>query len=232
VAKDIAEALGYSDTNAMTRGLDDDEMSKIAPVQITGASSMAREFTIINESGLYSAILRSKREEAKAFKKWVTSEVLPAIRKKGGYVAPSRVSKIREDAEIAEIASNLFESLKKVAKLVGCDENAASISANNGCKVVTGTDVLSIIGHTHLISEKQDKVFTVTDLGKTLSEPLSAVKLNKMIEAAGLQERIGNEWVPTDKGKPFCRVFDTGKKHSNGTMIQQVKWFESVLKQI
>lgn len=80
VAKDISDFLNYSDASAMTRHLDEDEK---ANCQI---DSMSKSQIIINESGLYSAILRSKRPEAKKFKKWVTSEVLPTIRKTGGYL--------------------------------------------------------------------------------------------------------------------------------------------------
>ncbi|WP_291568619.1 phage antirepressor KilAC domain-containing protein [Clostridium sp. UBA2485] len=85
VAKDIGERLGYSETSVMLRRLDEDEMLKIEPTEIVGANSMAREMTIINESGLYNAVLGSKLPQAKKFKKWVTSEVLPSIRKHGMY---------------------------------------------------------------------------------------------------------------------------------------------------
>lgn len=79
VAKDVAEALGYSDTQAMTRRLDQDE------VMTDKLSGMNMNSTFINESGLYSAILGSNKPEAKRFKKWITSEVLPAIRKTGRF---------------------------------------------------------------------------------------------------------------------------------------------------
>lgn len=79
IAKEVSFILGYSDTNAMTRRLDNDES---IPYKMTG---MNMNSTLINESGLYSAILGSKKPEAKAFKKWITTEVLPAIRKTGSY---------------------------------------------------------------------------------------------------------------------------------------------------
>lgn len=82
VAKDIAEALGYPKANTMTRILDADEIG----AHIVCMSAGTRELSIINESGLYSAILKSRKPEAKTFKKWVTSEVLPSIRKNGGYI--------------------------------------------------------------------------------------------------------------------------------------------------
>lgn len=83
VAKDIAEILGYTDTQAMTRRLDEDEISSCTDK----SSGQGRRITIINESGLYNAILGSNKPEAKSFKRWVTREVLPEIRKTGAYVA-------------------------------------------------------------------------------------------------------------------------------------------------
>lgn len=82
VANDVSAALQYSEASAMTRHLDDDEKG-LSIVQTLGGD---QEMLVINESGLYSAILRSRKAEAKRFKKWVTAEVLPAIRKHGRYV--------------------------------------------------------------------------------------------------------------------------------------------------
>ncbi|MDN4149781.1 Bro-N domain-containing protein [Pseudomonas tohonis] len=81
VAVDVATALQYSEASAMTRHLDDDEKG-LSIVQTLGGD---QEMLVLNESGLYSAILRSRKDEAKRFKKWVTAEVLPAIRKHGRY---------------------------------------------------------------------------------------------------------------------------------------------------
>ncbi len=110
VAKDVATILGYSETAAMTRHLDDDELSEIAPAELTGTNSMARKFSIINESGLYSAILKSRREEAKAFKKWMTGTVLPSIRKKGTY---SELPKT-----MSPIDQSLLGSLNKIVHIL------------------------------------------------------------------------------------------------------------------
>ncbi|MEE5088372.1 Bro-N domain-containing protein [Pseudomonas alliivorans] len=84
VANDVSAALLYSEASAMTRHLDDDEKG-LSIVQTLGGD---QEMLVINESGLYSAILRSRKAEAKRFKKWVTAEVLPAIRKNGRYEEP------------------------------------------------------------------------------------------------------------------------------------------------
>lgn len=83
IALDVAAVLEYSDGEAITRRLDEDEIQNL---QIVGFGN--RGLNIINESGLYSAILASRKPEAKAFKKWVTTEVLPAIRKTGSYETP------------------------------------------------------------------------------------------------------------------------------------------------
>lgn len=84
VAADVCEALGLDETHKMVMRLDDDEKGRNT-IPTPGGD---QEMTIINESGLYSLILTSRKPEAKKFKKWVTSEVLPAIRKTGRYVAP------------------------------------------------------------------------------------------------------------------------------------------------
>lgn len=82
VAKEVAEILEYSDAFEMTKKLDEDEVQNR---QIAGFGN--RGVNLINESGLYSLIITSRKPEAKAFKKWVTSEVLPSIRKTGSYIA-------------------------------------------------------------------------------------------------------------------------------------------------
>jgi len=81
VAKDVADILGYREAKDMARNLDDDEKG----AHIVPTLGGEQEVLIINESGLYSAILRSRRKEAKDFRKWITSVVLPSIRKHGGY---------------------------------------------------------------------------------------------------------------------------------------------------
>lgn len=83
VGKDVAEALGYSKArNAIATHIDSED-KKDAPIQ--GTPGGTQNMTIINESGLYSLVLSSKLPSAKKFKRWVTSEVLPALRKTGQY---------------------------------------------------------------------------------------------------------------------------------------------------
>lgn len=84
VAADVATVLGYSASSAMTRSVEEDEKG----VQIVHTPGGAQEVVVLSEPGLYSAIMRSRVDAARAFKRWVTHEVLPSIRRGGSYVAP------------------------------------------------------------------------------------------------------------------------------------------------
>lgn len=87
VGKDVAEALGYSNAkDALIKHVDDEDKRIILRSQFATLDIPNRGMTIINESGLYSLIFSSKLKKAKDFKHWVTSEILPSIRKTGGYV--------------------------------------------------------------------------------------------------------------------------------------------------
>ena len=99
VGKDVAQALGYSDSNKAIRIHVDDEDKGGAVLSTPGGN---QKVIFINESGLYSLILSSKLPQAKAFKRWVTSEVLPSIRKTGRYELPQKLpalALLNEDAE-------------------------------------------------------------------------------------------------------------------------------------
>ena len=92
VGKDVATALGYSNTSKAIQQHVDHEDKGILPIRETAYETRA---VVINESGLYSLILSSKLPQAKAFKRWVTSEVLPQIRQTGGYI-PTKGAQGRE----------------------------------------------------------------------------------------------------------------------------------------
>lgn len=105
VGKDVAEVLGYSETNAMTKRLDKEDFMSAK------LSGMNMKSTIINESGLYAAILGSKLPAAKKFKRWVTSEVLPQIRKQGLYMTNTLAQEIQNNPEIIHF---LAEQVAKI----------------------------------------------------------------------------------------------------------------------
>lgn len=110
VAKDVAEVLGFDHTPTLTRTLDDEEKG-VHTIHTLGGD---QKMTVINESGLYSAILKSRKPQAKAFKRWVTNEVLPSIRKHGAYMTPDTIEQVLNDPDtIIKLATTLKEEQQK-----------------------------------------------------------------------------------------------------------------------
>ena len=111
VGKDVACALGYTKTENAVKAHVDDEDKTLTLIQ--GGCSVGRQnTTIINESGLYSLILSSKLPNAKKFKRWVTSEVLPAIRKTGSYTAPAALPDRKLTADDYLRAASIISTCK------------------------------------------------------------------------------------------------------------------------
>lgn len=118
VGKDIAEALGYSNTSkAVVNHVDNEDkqfmMINIADSQNGNVPIGQSKTAIINESGLYSLILSSKLPNAKKFKRWVTSEVLPAIRKTGHYEAPGYAPKATSIGEVVNLIKITRQTMKE-----------------------------------------------------------------------------------------------------------------------
>ena len=112
VGKDVAQRLGYRDTSDALKNHVDDEDKLTRCFTDSGQS---REMYIINESGLYSLVLSSKLESARKFKRWITSEVIPQIRKTGAYHVPQTYAQaLRELADKAE----KMEALQKQNQLM------------------------------------------------------------------------------------------------------------------
>ena len=109
VGKDVAEALGYSNTrDALYKHVKD--FHKTDGVAIRDALGREQNTVIIDEAGLYSLVMRAKTERAEAFQEWVTSEVLPAIRKHGGYLTPNKIEEVLTDPDtIIKLATTLKE---------------------------------------------------------------------------------------------------------------------------
>lgn len=111
LGKDVASILEYSNTAKAIRDHVDDEDKLTERIVLSGQN---REAIFINESGLYSLILSSKLPNARKFKKWVTSEVLPSIRKHGAYLTPDKVEEVLLNPDtIIKIAQNLKEEQEK-----------------------------------------------------------------------------------------------------------------------
>lgn len=113
VLKDVCDALGITNTRNVSARLDED-MKGVRPVDTLGGT---QQLTVINEAGLYEVIIRSDKPEAKAFRRWVTSEVLPSIRKRGGYLTPEATREALRDPDfIIQLAMDLKEERAARAK--------------------------------------------------------------------------------------------------------------------
>lgn len=152
VGKDIAEALGYSNSRkALIDHVDNEDKGVTNRYTLGGIQNL----TIINESGLYSLIFGSKLDSAKKFKRWVTSEVLPAIRKSGHYEAPGYAPKATSIGEVV----NLIKITKQTMKEQGATPTEVATAVKEICeqfgvnlpqcfikpKEITMTDVMQMI---------------------------------------------------------------------------------------
>ncbi|HBK5581576.1 TPA: phage antirepressor, partial [Enterococcus faecium] len=173
VGKDVASVLGYSNTkDALSRHVDlEDKMGS----RIT-TSGQSREMTIINESGLYSLILKSKLPSAKKFKRWVTSEVLPAIRKHGGYLTPEKVEEALLNPDtIIQLATQLKE--ERTGRLIA-EQKIAEYEPK-----ISYLD--SILSSTDSVTISQ----IAADYG------MSPQQMNKLLHKLGIQKKVGNQWL-------------------------------------
>ena len=160
VGKDVAEALGYSNTSKaiITHVADEDKIIKMLPNSQNG-KTVGKTY-IINESGLYSLILSSKLPSAKEFKHWVTSEVLPSIRKNGAYI------RNQENMTPAEIVARGLIAAQKII-----EEREKEIALLNGrCGLLTQT-----------VDEKQETIENSSESTKSRRVFLSILALYNTI---------------------------------------------------
>ena len=138
VAKDVCEALSIEKYRDAVARLDDDERGSLV-VDTLGGN---QEMTALNESGLYSLIMTSRKQEAKEFKKWVTKEVLPSIRKHGIYATDTTIEKIISNPDFAiQLLTTLKE--ERAARLEAERRNAVLMHAT---KTYTATEIAKEIG--------------------------------------------------------------------------------------
>ena len=177
VGKDVAEALGYEvSRNAIAQHVDDED--KLTH-QIS-ASGQNRNMTIINESGLYSLIMSSKLPQAKSFKRWVTSEVLPAIRKAGSYTAPKQESKSKAiDLEIRlnNSKARMASEYRRIAEMTDIKEYK-HICQQKAVEVLAGMPLLPM-------EEVTEKTYSATDIGKMFG--VSKNKIGSLANANNLK---------------------------------------------
>jgi hypothetical protein len=144
--------------------------------------------------------------------------------------APAPAARVAASKPPVLVAAGMAPTLVRALRAFGIEKNAAAIGANQIINKETGVNLLQLAGHTHLVTPSQEICFTPTELGNRRC--VKAHTMNRALADAGLQERIGKHWVPTEKGRPHAVVTDTGKAHGDGAPVQQVKWRDSVLAEI
>lgn len=173
VGKDIATALGYKDTSdALKRHVDnEDKLTR----GITD-SGQKRHMTIINESGLYSLILSSKLDSAKRFKRWVTSEVLPTIRKHGVYATENKVDDILNNPDtFIELLQNFKK--ERTQRLVA-EQQVAELKP----KADYYDQIL-----------RSKKLIAIGAIAKDYG--MSAQAMNKLLHDLKVQYKQGGQWL-------------------------------------
>ena len=215
VAKDICDILGYSNSRkAINDHLDDDEISDVT----ISDGRQNRNMNVISESGLYCLILRSNKPQAKEFRKWVTATVLPQIRKTGSY-----------SAKPENITKSIMYSAKMILEAAHIKDNQLALALDRVAQHYTGQSVLALSGIV-LEAPTNNQLLTPTQIGKHFG--VSGRKVNEIPEREGYQEKIAGLWQPLELGEPFAVMIDTGKTHSNGAPVRQLKWNSSIIDEI
>ena len=214
VGKDIAEALGYErGTKSIVDRVDDEDRKMIDgnTQSYFGIELGQRGGWIINESGLYSLILSSKLPNAKQFKKWVTSEVLPSIRKTGVYNVVQTVSDKQLDVEMAKANAMLEDAkIRKAELLMKMSELNISPQASQAL-VSCASEVLTGIKCIPL--PEIDKTYSATEAGEIIG--VSAAKIGRVANANGIKTEDFGIFV-LDKAKGSNKQVTTFRYNEKG----------------
>lgn len=200
VGKDVADILGYSNPrDALSKHVDDEDRSDVAIYD----GSQNRNMTVINESGLYSLILRSQLPTAKQFKHWVTSEVLPTIRKHGMYATPQTLEQMLNDPDsMIKVLQTLKE--ERTARLQAEETNRL-----NAPKVLFADSVA-----------QADTDILVGELAKLLKQNGVETGQNRLYDRLRADGFImKNSTIPTQKAMEMglFRVIERSVTQPNGT---------------
>ena len=204
VGNEVAMMLGYSNArNAVPKHVDEEDKLR---TQIEYAGQK-REVTLINESGLYSLILSSKLESAKRFKKWVTSEVLPAIRKTGGYQLP--------EISYPQSLRLLADEIEKNKKL----ELENSIQAQQINEMKPKADYCDKI-----LSSKS--LMTITQIAKDYG--MSGKAMNQILHDLNIQYKQSGQWLLysryQSKGYTSSETIDIKQNDGKVLVRLSTKW--------
>lgn len=199
VAKDVCNCLEVGNSSQALSRLDDDEKDII----LTDTLGGKQELSAVNESGLYSLVLSSRKPEAKRFKKWVTSEVLPSIRKNGGYIVEKEDD--TDDDILARALVIAQDKIKKREERIKALENRVEVDKP---KVEYYEKVID-----------SESTFTTTQIAKELF--MSAKQLNLILSNMGVQFKQSKQWMLYNKyqDKGYMKTRTTPYVDSQG--IQQ-----------
>ena len=176
VGKDVADILGYSNSRKALSDHVDDEDKGVTKSDTLGGN---QNITIINESGLYSLILKSKKSEAKQFKRWVTSDVLPTIRKHGAYMTDKKAQDVLHGNGLADLLIQAGEQIKSLE----FDKQQLQVELEEVREKTTYLD---------LILESPDDILT-TQIAQDYG--YSAVSFNRILHDLRIQRKVNKQWV-------------------------------------
>lgn len=206
IGKDVADALGYSNSKkALGDHVDAEDKRIIQRSQIVTFEISNRGITAINESGLYSLILSSHLPTAKKFKHWVTSEVLPSIRKHGAYLTDEALKRVLQSPEFT---FRLFQELRAEKEKTGALTDYVA-------------ELRPKARYHDLILQCKNPV-QISIIAKDYG--MSAVVFNRLLHNLGIQYRIGSTWLLyqayADKGYTKSRTYYT----PGGTAVIHTYW--------
>lgn len=182
VAADVCRALEIGNSSMAMSRLDDDEKMTISLTDShSGRRGGAQMQTLINEPGLYSLVLSSRKPEAKAFKRWITHEVIPSIRKTGGYIAGE--ADMSEDELITRAYEVVYRKLEAMRQRVALQDKQIAELAPKASYCDTILQCASAV--------------TVTQIAKDYG--MSAIALNRKLAELGVQFKQGKTWIAYQK---------------------------------
>ncbi|ADR51947.1 prophage antirepressor [Candidatus Liberibacter solanacearum CLso-ZC1] len=229
VAKDIAEALGYKRPNDAVNEHCDGTVKHRPIVDSLGRKQKTR---VIKEPDVYRLIVKSKLPSAQKFERWIFEEVLPTLRKTGSYsIKPPKPQVFITGGLLKELRL-LTDNHGNLMRKAGIDENQILIASSRVMESVLGVNPANTLD---IPTPNNSQYYTATALGEQLPVKLSGREINKRLVRLGFllveHEPSGKRRnILTTKGKELGgRVFDSGKKHSDGSIVQSIKWQENIL---
>jgi len=220
VAADVCAVLQLPETHKAVSRLDDDEKDRNSIPTPGGSQSM----TVVSESGLYNLVLGSRKAEAKRFKRWVTHEVLPAIRKTGSYAVPAMTAL---PAPTQDRVTSLLLIGEAVAKVPGVKAGIAMAATLTCIHENTGLTIETLRRALPAANEPICSL-NATQLGKLVG--FSAKTTNLRLANLGLQVRNErDEWELTESGEAWAEAMPYSR---NGHSGYQILWNPSVAQEL